>query len=219
MSKTISKEEEPLLIQQCYLWRNLDNVPYQTEAMCLAAVRRDPSQLRHVERQTMAIKREAISCSGWVLRYVTGKRTAELRLLAVRQNGRMLAYIRKQTPEICLAAVQQCGAALQYVKQQTPEICMAAVRQSAWVLECVEKPTTELCLVALRAGAFGQPLLPARQALGDYASLFIHSMAAAENTRWRICAYGELESIVGPCVTKLATRTKTIRRLITQKEF
>jgi hypothetical protein len=166
----------------------------------------------------MAIKRAAISRSGWVLRYVTSKRTDELRLLAVQQNGRMLEYVRKQTPEICLAAVQQCGAALQYVKQQTPEICMAAVRQSAWVLEYAEKPTTELCLVALRAGEFGQPLLSARQVLGYYAALFIHGMAAAEHAGRRICIYGELESIVGRRAMKLTIKTKTNRRLITQKE-
>jgi len=39
-------------------------------------------------------------------------------------------YVKKKTPEICLAAVQQNGLALEFVNDQTPEICMAAVQQN-----------------------------------------------------------------------------------------
>ena len=36
-------------------------------------------------------------------------------LVAVKQDGRTLQYVREQTLEICLAAVKQNGYTLQYV--------------------------------------------------------------------------------------------------------
>ena len=64
----------------------------QTEEICLAAIKQDPSSLRYVRNQT------AILC-----------------LAAVRRSGKALKYVSKQTPEICLAAVQQDPEAIENV--------------------------------------------------------------------------------------------------------
>ena len=40
-------------------------------------------------------------------------------LLAVKQNGLLLPFVKVQTPEICLTAVKQNGYALEYVNEQS----------------------------------------------------------------------------------------------------
>jgi hypothetical protein len=59
-------------------------------------------------------------------------------LLAVKQKGYALQYVKEQTPEICMEAVKENGYALQYVKEQTPEICMEAVKENGYALQYVD---------------------------------------------------------------------------------
>ena len=58
-------------------------------------------------------------------------------LVAVKQDGRTLQYVREQTLEICLVAVKQNGHILQYVREQTLEIILAAVKQNGYTLQYV----------------------------------------------------------------------------------
>ena len=43
-------------------------------------------------------------------------------LVAVKENGHTLEYVKERTPEICLQAVKRHGLALRFVKNQTPTI-------------------------------------------------------------------------------------------------
>jgi len=45
----------------------------------------------------------------------------EQNMLAVKENGYFLVYVKEQTQEICLEAVKENGYALKYVKEQTQE--------------------------------------------------------------------------------------------------
>lgn len=73
----------------------------------------------------------------------------DLCLLAVKQKGDMLAYIKNPTKEICLVALQCTGNAIQFIKDPDEEMCLTAVRQDPWVLEFIKHQTVEICLAAL----------------------------------------------------------------------
>ena len=47
---------------------------------------------------------------------------SEYCLVAVKENGYNLEYVKEQTFEICLEAIKETGLALEYVKEQTPLI-------------------------------------------------------------------------------------------------
>jgi hypothetical protein len=70
--------------------------------------------------------------------------------LTVRQNSRLLKYIKEQTEEICKLAVQQNGLSLKYVKEQTEEICKLAVKQNGLSLKYVKEQTEEICKLAVQ---------------------------------------------------------------------
>ena len=71
-------------------------------------------------------------------------------LVAVKENGLALRFVKEQTPEICLEAVKQDGQALRFVKEQTPEICLVAVKQYGYALKWVKEQTFEICLEAVK---------------------------------------------------------------------
>ena len=127
----------------------------QTEAMCLAAVRRDGWLLEYVHVKTPEICLAAVQQNGVALMYVPEElRTPELCLDAVQQYGWLLRYVHVKTPEICLAAVQQNGVALMYVPEElrTLELCLDAVQRNGNALRFVpdELKTPELCLDAVQ---------------------------------------------------------------------
>ena len=103
---------------------------------------------KHKE-QTSVLCLEAVRQDGRMLRYVKDQ-TPEICLAAVKQNGCALKYVKEQTPEICLEAVRQNGFALEYVKEQNPEICLAAVRQNWKALQYVKEQTRDICLAAVK---------------------------------------------------------------------
>ena len=89
---------------------------------------------------------------GRALQYVKEELlTEELCMLAVRQNGLVLEFVKKQTSKICKLAVRQDAYALQYVINQNEKVCEIAVRQEGDALEYVEKryKTRELCTLAV----------------------------------------------------------------------
>ena len=127
----------------------------QTEAMCLAAVRRDGWLLEYVHVKTPEICLAAVQQNGVALMYVPEElRTPELCLDAVQQYGWLLRYVHVKTPEICLAAVQQSRSTLEYVPEElkTPELCLDAVQRNGNALRFVpdELKTLELCLAAVQ---------------------------------------------------------------------
>ena len=129
----------------------------QTEAMCLAVVRRDGWLLRYVHVKTPEICMAAVQQNGHALQFVPEElMTPEICLAAVQQYGHALGYVPEglKTPEICLAAVQQYGYALEYVPTElrTPGLYLAAVQQDGGVLEYVptELRTPRLYLAAVQ---------------------------------------------------------------------
>ena len=75
---------------------------------------------------------------------------SEYCLVAVKEDGYNLEYVKEQTPEICLESVKQNGFALKWVKNQTHEICLVAVKQYGLALEHVKEQTHEICLEAVK---------------------------------------------------------------------
>ena len=76
-----------------------------------------------------------------LLRIPWEDRTAEICLIAVREDGRNLRWVphTRRTKEILHAAVSQWGWSLLFIpyKWRTPEICLAAVEQDGRVLGLV----------------------------------------------------------------------------------
>ena len=66
---------------------------------------------------------------------------SEYCLVAVKENGYALEYVKEQTPEICLEAVKEDGHVLQYVKEQTFEICLEAIKETGFAFEYVKEQT------------------------------------------------------------------------------
>jgi hypothetical protein len=91
----------------------------------------------------------AVREDGMALRYMK-EQTPEICLEAVRQDSRALRYVKEQTTEICLETVRQDGRALQFVKQQTPAICLEAVKSDGRALRYAKRQTEKLCLAAIR---------------------------------------------------------------------
>jgi len=107
---------------------NLKHIKNQTEEQCIAAVKENSSVLEYVKNQTHKICMAAVSHKGSSLEYVENQ-TYDICLTAVRQNGYALQHVKNQTDELCLEAVKQYGKSVRFVKKQTYEICVAAARQ------------------------------------------------------------------------------------------
>ncbi len=75
---------------------------------------------------------------------------SEYCLVAVKENGYALEYVKEQTSEMCLEAVKRDGLTLKFVKEQTPEICLVAVKQNGYALRFVKEQTHEICLEAVK---------------------------------------------------------------------
>jgi hypothetical protein len=153
--------------------QSLGNVPehLRTRELCLAAVKTWGYALRNVPDKVIdeeicriavcgKLPTGALLATDSVLDYVPERyRTQEIRILAVRQNGQMLKYIKQQdcTPEeylaLCLAAIAQNRHAAQYISDWTPEICWAVIKQdglaAAWNLP-LELRTPEMRIAMVR---------------------------------------------------------------------
>lgn len=80
------------------------------------------------------------------------ERTDDLCLIAVKQNGMVLQFVRNQTEEICLAAITQNPDAFLCVnvENQTEKVCISAVKQNGMFLSEVVRQTEEICLEAVK---------------------------------------------------------------------
>ena len=75
---------------------------------------------------------------------------SEYCLVAVKEDGYALGFVKNQTHEICLEAVKQNGFALGFVINQTPDICLEAVKSDGYSLQFVKEQTPEICLEAVK---------------------------------------------------------------------
>ncbi len=113
--------------------------------VCLLAVRKNGLCIRYVPYPTIDLYKIAVAQNGLALGHIEEKfwnselyerEMAYLSLVAVKENGFALQFVRTQTEEICKAAVGQNGYALIYVKPEfkTPEVCRIAWKQNSRAL-------------------------------------------------------------------------------------
>jgi len=86
----------------------------------------------------------ALKQNGLLIEYVKNH-TKIFCKIAVHQNGLALKHITNRLfrldPDICLLAVQQNGLALQYTLYQPLNVCIMAVKQNIKALDYVENNT------------------------------------------------------------------------------
>ena len=96
---------------------------------------------------------QLVKNNGMAIKHVT-EQTQELALLAVRDDGYALKYVKDEfkTAEVCLIAVQNDGIALQFVPHalKTSEICLAAVTRDGLALEYVHDKTPAIVAMAIK---------------------------------------------------------------------
>lgn len=82
----------------------------------LEMVQKDGLAIKHIpsKYQTNELCMTAVKQNGWALRYVE-EQTPEICLEAVKKNGLALKYVEDRTTEICMEAVKQNKDALKYV--------------------------------------------------------------------------------------------------------
>lgn len=95
----------------------------QTEAVCMASIKKYPRSIRHIEKPTHDMWVEAISRIGLVLEFIP-EQTEELCILAVSQDYHALKLAKDQTPEIIRAAFICDCEAMKHVVNQTVDLCL-----------------------------------------------------------------------------------------------
>jgi hypothetical protein len=113
--------------------------------VCLAAVQRDGSTLRHLypEQRTPEVIQAAVEQSPWALQFVgEAERTPQLLQAAIERDGSALLLLdtHHRTPALCLAAARQDGWAIAGMspEERTAPVCLAALQQSLWVLRVLQ---------------------------------------------------------------------------------
>jgi hypothetical protein len=80
----------------------------------------------------------------------------KFRLIAVKQNGYCLKFIKEQSTEICIAAISQHYYAMKYIKdlvtffKQNPIYRIIAVRDNGMMLQYIQNQTPEICSIAVK---------------------------------------------------------------------
>ena len=129
----------------------LKSIPleYQTEELCMEAVKQNEVALAFIENQTPEMCLESVKKNGFTLKFVKNQ-IEEICMAAIKNTLDVLRFVKNQTKELCLNIVKQNGLALDNIKEQTPEICLEAVKQNGWALEYVKEQTPEICLTAVK---------------------------------------------------------------------
>jgi len=102
-----------------------------------------------IKNKTEKINLIAIKEDYKLLQYVK-QPSKKIYLAAAKNHTDALLYIYKQTHELCLIAVRYTGLALKHVKEQNCVICLAAVNNTGLALEFVEKQTKDICFAAVK---------------------------------------------------------------------
>ena len=116
-----------------------------TEEEFIAAVTYNPFILARLDPkyQTEKICIAAVKECGYLLKYVVNQ-TEEIRYYAVLEYHGALRLIKEedQSFHICFTSVLYHPSSLKYVINQTPELCMYAIRGSAEAIKHVRIPYT-----------------------------------------------------------------------------
>lgn len=122
---------------------------FQTEQICLAAVRLDYYYLYYVKNQTEEICLTAMGAGIHAFDYVRNQ-TENICIMAVSHLGTFLPKVKNQTDRICLAAVKSWGLALRFVENQTEEICLAAIQNDHGAFKYVKNQTPKIYKQAIK---------------------------------------------------------------------
>ncbi|MFA7286886.1 MAG: hypothetical protein WC052_04485 [Patescibacteria group bacterium] len=129
-----------MLAMDSALWAgrwNLESIVNQTTEICVAIVKRMPTEIKHLREQPREACLIALADGGPEILDVIREQTEELCLIAVGKTNSdgpaSLRCVRDQTEKICLAALRACttdyrrlAAALRNIRSQTPLICLTA---------------------------------------------------------------------------------------------
>lgn len=121
------------------------------EKFYIKLVNNQAEQLEHIENQTEAICLAAVKRWGWALQCVK-KQTPEICLAAVKQSGTSINFVKEFTPEICEVAVKEYGKGLKYIPEnlQTPKLCILAIKNDPEAIKYVKNPTEEMYIMAAK---------------------------------------------------------------------
>lgn len=106
---------------------------------------------RNKEEQTMESVMTLVQENGLFLKQVKEDlKTDQVVELALRQNGRAIAYVSNPTEAQRVLAVQTNPHAISEIKNKTKKVCLEAVKRNGLVLNYIQNQTKEVCLEAIR---------------------------------------------------------------------
>ena len=123
--------------------RSIQYVKEISPSICFEALIRNPQLFTRVrfdfsmnrivdvlKKQSYDFWKQAIIRNGMVLeafnKFTYYPQSEELCLIAVKNNGLALEFVKNQTDDICFEAVKRNSMAIKYVKNQTKDLCLSA---------------------------------------------------------------------------------------------
>ena len=117
-----------------------DLLTFASEALQLAAVRKNGYAIYYIENPSEAVQLAAVRQDGAAIEYI-GKPSKAVQLAAVQQHGGAICHIKNPSEEVQLAAVQKDGWAIQHIRNPSEAIQLAAVWQNRYVLKSIRNPS------------------------------------------------------------------------------
>lgn len=114
------------------------------------AVAQKHGYLMYMKDPSYDVKMAAVKADGRNIAYIDDQ-TEEMCLEACKSHPIALSSCFYRSEEICLAAIKQDGSALAFAPKQTDEMCKIAISHDATYLRFVNNQTEELCWLALKA--------------------------------------------------------------------
>jgi hypothetical protein len=113
-ARIINHGEEALMRRQL-------KSPYHSEAVQLAAVRKNGYAIDHIKNPSEAVQLAAVRRNISAIQYIKNP-TEAVQLDAVQRLARVIEYIENPTEAVQLAAVRQDGRAIQFITNPTPKV-------------------------------------------------------------------------------------------------
>jgi len=113
---------------------------HPSEAIQLAAVKKDGLAIKYLKNPSEAIQLAAVQQDGLAIKYLKNPSEA-VQLAAVQNYGRAIRYLKNPSEAVQLAAVQKNGLVIEYIKTPTEAVQLAAVQKHRWAIEYIENPT------------------------------------------------------------------------------
>jgi len=122
---------------------------HPSEAIQLAAVKKDGLAIKYLKNPSEAIQLAAVQQDGLAIKYLKNPSEA-VQLAAVQNYGRAIRYLKNPSEAVQLAAVQQNGYAIEWIKNPSEVIQLAAVQQNGYAIQFIKNPSETVQLVAVQ---------------------------------------------------------------------